>query len=133
MVQKESYYVAAFGVRTNDADFLRPTLNMLNSGRLILSWSYIREFYSDSKRISQVEKNMWSFGLSELEVHVDRVRRRKALFEASFVHRCCYFFIFFLASRVVRKGSIDSHRRRERVSQVEARDGESGSGGAAVF
>ena len=64
----ETYYTSTFEVRTSDVSFLRPTLLTLMSGRLMLSWSYVREFYSENKRISQVEKNMWSHGLSELEV-----------------------------------------------------------------
>jgi ariadne-1 len=52
----EAYFSATFGVRTADVNFLNPTLSTLMSGRLMLSWSYVREFYTENKRISQVEK-----------------------------------------------------------------------------
>ena len=70
----ETYYTSTFGVRTGDVSFLHPTLMTLMSGRLMLSWSYVREFYSENKRISQVEKNMWAHGLSELEIYTDRLQ-----------------------------------------------------------
>ena len=70
----ETYYVNTFGVRTQDVDFLASTLNNMISGRLMLSWAYVREFYWVDKRISAVEKNMWSHYLGELEVHVDRLQ-----------------------------------------------------------
>jgi hypothetical protein len=74
LFELESYYVKQFEVRTSDVDFVKPTLNALTSGRLMLAWSYVREFYPDTKRISQAEQNMWSFGLSELEVYTDQLQ-----------------------------------------------------------
>lgn len=72
----ESYYSDAFEVRTADADFLGPTLMALMLGRSVLSWSYVREFYQDNKKISVVERNMWDHNLSELEMHVDRLQEQ---------------------------------------------------------
>lgn len=73
----ESYYSDSFEIRTQDADFLKPTLTTLMLGRSMLSWSYVREYYTHAnKKLSVIERNLWDHDLGEMEMHVDRLQEK---------------------------------------------------------
>jgi hypothetical protein len=120
----EAYFSATFGVRTADVNFLNPTLSTLMGGRLMLSWSYVREFYTENKRISQVEKvrrlDLVSCFANSLQEHVDVWTAG-----AGDVHGP--------AAGVLRKGQEHCGGPGARVQQVEAGDRHPHSRRALLF
>jgi hypothetical protein len=133
----EKYYVDAFGVRVNDAEFLKTTLATLDQGRSMLSNAYVREFYSVDKRISAVEKNMWSHCLSELEIHTDRLQEyyeKGQLLEAGKVQDFTDWKQEVInLTRVARRyfdGFVEGALKGTLVSQSGAAEGEEGEGEA---
>ena len=70
----QSYYCDSFNVTTQDCSFISDTLRVLVQGRHQLGWSYVKEFSDLGQRQREAERQMWTFGLSELEVAADRLQ-----------------------------------------------------------